>query len=397
MRNNFTKLFFATAMMLCSLAMPNVQAAATINELVAIDKDWTFVADEITSNGTVGITTANTFFCDGRIFSPTTHSVSSGKGNSTFSDGEVHLNSLRLKNAQDRLAFRVAGACQITFFTYSDATRGIYISKTDNVTTDEACYAKQPVATNKWTVDLDEAGIYYLTSYNDDFYFAGFEIAFPADPSTIFTFGYNASIEGSTISNTLTKYADDCAHVSTGDLSATYAVLGGDSRTVYHGSETAYQITNPYRNLVGSTTTIMTQNGETDGAENHGAYIAFPLTIAEGYKFSATEMLTDIYVDAKSNWYYEFIFEDNNGTILYKSPIQTIATAKSGSDHRHTTKLNSSDVKNLTGEIIVKLVWWISSSSTFLAIKDFNISGIVEDNSSVRTFTDFTVNFPNLI
>ena len=150
--------------------------AVSVNDLVAISNDWVFIADNITNNGTTKLV-ANTLYAGNQIFAPTNNKVAANKGQSTFGGGQ-HLNSLRLKSAQDRLAFKVAGACTVTFYTYSDSQRGIYVSTEDSNTDEAKALAKQPASTPVWAVELPAAGTYYLTSYNDDFYFAGFEVIF---------------------------------------------------------------------------------------------------------------------------------------------------------------------------------------------------------------------------
>ena len=122
------------------------------------------------------------------------------------------------------------------------------------------------------------------------------------------------------------------------------------------------------------------------------AYVAFKMTIADGYVFNASEINTDLYLDNKSNWFYEFIIEGANGLPLFKSATQTIGAGQSGTGHKATLALESETVKNLKGEITVKFIYWINSGSTLLAIKDFNIKGTVEEQAA-RTFTDFKVEF----
>lgn len=134
--------------------------SATVDDLVAIDKKWTFIADNYTSNGTVGLT-ANTLYAGGKIFTPTGNSAANNKGKCTFG-GEEHLYSLRLKNVQDRLAFKVADSCVVTFYTQSHGERGLVISKTDRTNTSDPYYASQPGNTPVWEVKLDSAGTYYL-------------------------------------------------------------------------------------------------------------------------------------------------------------------------------------------------------------------------------------------
>jgi len=171
------KYFFIALMALCGAAMQ----AATVDDLVAIKKSWVFIADEITNNGTTGLTRDN-LYAGGRIFTPTGNSAASNKGKSTIG-GEEHFNSLRLKNVQDRLAFKVTDTCTITFYTMSHGTRGLVVSKTDRTNTTDAYYASQPGNTPVWTIHLDEAGTYYLSNHDGDFFIAGFSIVLPDDGS----------------------------------------------------------------------------------------------------------------------------------------------------------------------------------------------------------------------
>lgn len=170
--------------------------AATVDDLVAISKSWVFVADEITSNGTVGLT-ANTLYADNHIFSPSGNSVASNKGKSTFSGAE-HLNSLRLKNAQNRLVFKVADACTVTIYGQSHGERGVILSSADNITdtTNEHVIAYQEVNTNSFTATIDAAGTYYLTSYKGDIFFAGMEFVFADGDNTPKTVSFKNETEG---------------------------------------------------------------------------------------------------------------------------------------------------------------------------------------------------------
>ena len=151
--------------------------AATIDDLVAISESWVFLADSITANGTSGLT-ANNLYADNRIFTPTGNSYANNKGESTIG-GEKHLNCLRLKNVQDRLAFKVADTCTITFYTQSHGTRGLVVSKTDRTSENDAYYAQQPASTSVWSIHLDKAGVYYLSNWGGDFFIAGFEVILP--------------------------------------------------------------------------------------------------------------------------------------------------------------------------------------------------------------------------
>ena len=167
------KLFTLLTLLLC---VASSAWAATVDDLVAISSDWTFIADDITSNGTTKLT-ANTLYCNGKIFAPTANSVATNKGNSTIG-GVSHLNSLRLKNTQDQLCFKVSGACTVTFYTQSHSSRRIQAGTTAGGTD----LGTQPVNTTEWVLDLSKLKAettVYLSSFDGDFYFAGFVVTFP--------------------------------------------------------------------------------------------------------------------------------------------------------------------------------------------------------------------------
>ena len=140
------------------------------NDLVAVGPGYTFIADNITSNGTVKLV-ANKLYDEGRIFAPSANSAATNKGSSTIA-GVSHLNSLRLKNTQDQLVFKVSEPCIVTFYTRSESNRGIQVGSTTGGTQ----YGTQTVSTTTFECTIPEAGLVYLSSFGGDFYFAGFEV-----------------------------------------------------------------------------------------------------------------------------------------------------------------------------------------------------------------------------
>lgn len=353
--------------------------AATVSDLVAIDYDYVFVADDVTSNGTVNLV-ANTLYADGHIFAPTNNTVRADKGNSSFAGGS-HLNSLRLKNAQDRLAFKVSGPCTVTFYTYSDAARGIYVCKTDNVITDEAAYAKQPSSTPVWTVALDEAGVYYLTSYNADFFFAGFEITFPDDPAAV-AFGVTrevASVTSTSTDGQASGYAvaEDVlvdpavAGISVAMNYPSGNVLTNKGRAMYwfDGTETKNCYTDQgvknYRNQIGS---------DEFNELNEGIYFSFDLTVADGYKLSLQRLISDVLKNRENTHYVVKIY--NNGSLL-RTFDEVEATATTSDMKRSIGLAKDATLQNLTGTVTVKLFFWNTASAQYVAIKDLQVKAIV--------------------
>lgn len=210
------------------------------------------------------------------------------------------------------------------------------------------------------------------------------------DPASVFTFGFTRPVNGTTL-EAEQKLTPACAAITTSDIITTYGKL--DGRTLYHGDATAYTVDGTYRNATASGNVLVkTQNGETDGAEKLGTYVAFKLNIEPGYVLSLSNIATDLYVDNKSNWFYEYIIEDKDGNSIYKSPTpMKVAAAQSGTDHSNSTELRMDEVKNLSGEVTVKFVYWINSGGTVLALKDFNVTASVKeidpvDPALIKTF-----------
>ena len=166
------KLFTLLTLVLCVCTGAWAETP-TVDDLTEISSNYTFIADNITSNGTVKLT-ANTLYDNDYIFAPTGNSVATNKGSVTIG-GASHLNSLRLKNEQDQLCFKVASPCTVTFYTQSHSSRGIQVGSSAGGTQ----YGSQTASTTEWSCDITAAGVVYLSSYSGDFYFAGFEVTFP--------------------------------------------------------------------------------------------------------------------------------------------------------------------------------------------------------------------------
>ena len=165
---------------LMALLMLSITAtwADTVDDLVAVGPGYTFIADDITSNGTSKLT-ANTLYDSDRIFAPTANAVATNKGNSTFAGGP-HLNSLRVKNTQDQLVFKVSEPCIVTFYTQKVGGRGIQVGSAEGGTQ----YGTQTGNTATFECTIPTAGLVYLSSFGGDFYFAGFVVT--DKPKTVY-------------------------------------------------------------------------------------------------------------------------------------------------------------------------------------------------------------------
>ena len=151
---------------------------STVDDLVEISSNYTFIADDVTDNGTKGLS-ANTLYDSNRIFSPLGNSYATNKGSSTI-DGVSHYNSLRVKsNTQDVLAFKVGGACTLTFYAQTTGKTGNDVRpiKVGNAINDNT-YGTITDANEDHVVNITTAGVIYLTGTGDRF-IAGFKVTFP--------------------------------------------------------------------------------------------------------------------------------------------------------------------------------------------------------------------------
>ena len=374
--------------------------SATVDDLVAIDKDWTFIADDVTSNGTVGLD-ANTLYTGDRILSLGGNDKATNKGSNTIA-GVSHLNSLRIKNAQNSLAFKVSGACAVTFYTQSHVERGLFISKAANVTSAESAYATEPYSTSVWNVNLDEAGVYYITS-NGDLFIAGFEVVFPDDPAAV-AFGVARTIDTETSTSSDTKegeiitgkyrvHADELvdpsvAGVTIGKNYGTQDGMVDKSRPLYwwNGTETKNCYVDKqdknYRNKVSNV-------DKTTLDEN--CYFGFDLEVEDGYKLSLVRINSDVLKDANSTHYQIKVFNNDN---LIKTLEDVVCTNYNTSDMRRSVKVAyDDDLQNMTGTITLKMYFWNTGSAKYVAIKDFNVTAVVHEiESQTKTLKRIDVN-----
>ncbi len=321
-------------------------------------------------------------------------------GNGSISYNEVSYTTLKNSNGAQNTVTLPEGcaATHVTFYVTTNANEAGYLQEFNGATVNVPVSSLKDYS-NPTVIEQD---LDYATSFT--FTFNTQQVCFVAvvaysvaeiAPADVFTFGLTSEIDGTEIQPVGTR-ASGCSHVETSALQTTYQIL--TNRTLYHGSTDAFTAPVAHRNMNLNGDLIKTQDGETDGAENHGAYMAFTLNIEEDYSLNLREISSDLYVENKPGWNYEYVIE-KGGVELYKSPVQTIASGQSGTDHSNSiaTLRWDENLQGLTGEITVKLIWWINSGGTTLAIKDFNVTGAlkVSDNPHVefgmgREFADAT-------
>lgn len=381
--------YFKTFALLLMMAVCNIGAqAATVNDLVAIDYDYVFIADDVTSNGTVALTAAEIYAEDYILAAGYQgNTVNTGKGNSSFAGG-THLNCLRIKGTQNALAFAISGACEVTFYMQATNYRGLIVSKILSDDPAAEGYQKQEANTAVWHISLPSAGVYYLMSYsedpnntNADLFFAGFEIFFPDDPAAV-TFGVTrevASVTSTSSDDQASGYAvaeDQLVDPSVAGISVTMNypsanVLTNKGRAIYWFDGTASKncyvdkgVKN-YRNQVGN---------DVFKELNEGIYFSFDMTVADGYKLSLQRLVSDVLKSNSNTHYVVKIY--NNGALL-RTFDEVEATATTSDMKRSIGIAKDASLQNLTGTVTVKLFFWNTASAQYVAIKDLQVKAIV--------------------
>jgi len=372
--------------------------AATVGDLAAIDYDYAFIADDVTSNGTVALTAAE-LYADNHILAAgyQGNTVNTGKGSSSFAGGS-HLNCLRIKGTQNALAFEVSGACDVTFYMQATSYRGLIVSKTLSDDSSAEGYQKQDANTAVWHISLPSAGVYYLMSYSDDpnnanadLFFAGFEIVFPDDPAAV-AFGVTrevASVTSTSTDGQASGYAvaEDAlvdpavAGISVAMNYPSGNVLTNKGRAMYwfDGTESKNCYTDQgvknYRNQIGSD--VFTEL-------NEGIYFSFDLTVADGYKLSLQRLISDVLKNRENTHYVVKIY--NNGALL--RTLDEVEAASTSSDMKRSIGLaKDATLQNLTGTVTVKLFFWNTASAQYVAIKDLQVKAIVSNvTDGTQTF-----------
>ncbi|MCR5362265.1 MAG: chitobiase/beta-hexosaminidase C-terminal domain-containing protein [Bacteroidales bacterium] len=178
-------------------------SAATVDDLKVCKHSYVLVADDYTNNGT-GARTKGALFGDGYFLDVTGGSVAANKGNSNpqelLADGETyrygeafaqkyanygeHLNSLRIKNAQDVIAMKVTAGSKLVF-----------LAQGNNKTGTEARIPKIATDAGMTNVLNDAPTADFITANGETICSAGYMYEWTASTdNTIYIGSYNSDV-----------------------------------------------------------------------------------------------------------------------------------------------------------------------------------------------------------
>ena len=151
-------------------------AKPTMPPLTEITESYTFIADDFNSAGTLPIS-KGTMLDNGKVYSPAGNNAATNKKSSEI-NGASHLNSMRLKGAQNSLVFKTAVDVAVTVYGNAHDSR-VYAAGTTNGGVE---LGKGQTGSGVFTFNASAGTTVYLTAVNDadnsggDLFIAGFTV-----------------------------------------------------------------------------------------------------------------------------------------------------------------------------------------------------------------------------
>ena len=275
-------------------------AAGTVDDLVAVSEGYVFVADNITADGTLK-PAKETIYDNGKIYVSAEFTVAANKGSNTFG-GASHLNSMRLKNNTDYIAFKVADACVIKFYVENpNKDRNFKVGSAPN----DDSYGTIPDGQTTASIIIPEAGTVYVTGPGGDRYLGGFEVKSTTETISIpeegvLTYVTKQALDFSTQNGAFKAYA--VTAVANGK--ATTAVVDqvpAGTPLLIKGAEGDYDV-EVIESAEEITNLLLASDGNVTGGENIFAYyknknkfakVSASVTIPAGKAYLNIEANTD--------------------------------------------------------------------------------------------------------
>ena len=214
------------------------------------------------------------------------------------------------------------------------------------------------------------AAISNSNTYKDASAYYTLTVVNPDAPSS-FTFGLTQNdLTTSTGISTTTTYTGNSV-----TLTNTNAAMSGSSST---------------RNLTNGTTSLTAANGAcqrnnlcssaSDFVE--ASYYAFTLAIDNAHKLNISKIYGDLYYDSGRSGKYKFAVYKGDTKLWEASNSDFVSLGGSNNSQKTIDVSSVEELQNLKGTIQVRMVWYQGGSSSYVALKDFNITATIEEASS---------------
>ena len=129
-------------------------------------------------------------------------------------------------------------------------------------------------------------------------------------------------------------------------------------------------------------------NASVQNAFVDGFYWGFKVTIPDGYFMSVSQIYSDVY-GVKQTLTSKFVVKSSlGGANIYESDSHAANVESGGAACQYTLDVtNVSSLQELTGDVYFLMPWYSSSSATYYALKDFNITATLTQDVPTTKYT----------
>lgn len=365
------KKFFTLVCALMGFAVAG-NAAATVDDISVCKHSYVFIADDYTNNGTL-TRVKGTLFGDNHFLDVTGGSIATNKGafDLSVADGILvtdeiaakygeygsHLNSLRLKNAQDVIAMKVTAKSKlIIFYQNNGGDRYPLFASDAAIKSTLSVQGEKTETVNKcarmeWTAPDDM--LVYIGSQGGDMFISYIIVEANEAPGTPTVKVGSQSYENGLWFKEVTCKANDCVEEGSTESIPTIVTYTTDGTTPTAASTKYTEPIKCYKDMVVKFQAFMDIVGDgvpsddfiAEGADNEGnVNFAFnaPTITADG----ANVTITSEYEGAENYYSYGDV-EDAKGSSFTLSESATVTAYSqivNGSYQTFTTKPVSTDV-----------------------------------------------------
>ena len=170
----------------------------------------------------------------------------------------------------------------------------------------------------------------------------------------------------------------------------------GESISSFVASNASMSSSGSTRSLTNGTTSLTAtgsacqRNNLCSGASDfvEASYYGFTINVASGYKLDISSIFGDLYYETGRAGKYKFAVYSGSTKVWEASSSDYVTTGGSNNSQKTLNVSTVEALQGLTGAVQVRMVWYQNGSSSYVALKDFNITARVKEDT--RTLYDLT-------
>lgn len=223
-----------------------------------------------------------------------------------------------------------------------------------------------------------------------------------ANKTIIVTAGNNVNNKTYTLTITRAEAPASTWGLTQSDLTTstgitTTTTYTGESISSFVASNASMGGSSKERSLTNGTTSISSvvssacqRNNLCPGASDFvdDSYYAFTINVASGYKLDISGFYGDLYYETGRSGKYKFAVYSGSTKVWEAGSSDYVTTGGSNNSQKTLDVSSVEALQGLTGAVQIRMVWYQNGSSSYVALKDFNITARVKEDA--RTLYDLT-------